>query len=312
MKHFTKVEDFTKKDYLEVCRRAHLFQKGIEKGENFTYVCRGRILATMFFQESARTASFLQSAIIRLGGGWIGISGIEGTYIGSGEEELGDFLRSYACFCDIMAVRHKSLDLTKLSSDFPVPLINAMSGTDEHSLAALGWLYAIKKHFLNLKNIKIGIYGMTKSSRPAKALIKISSLFGLTIYEDPVINEFEAPEHIREFVKKRGGRLIRGRFENFISEVDFLYITEGLPQAGENPKLVKKYNQIFRPFGTRELKLLKRDACMIYGMPSKMTDGRLIVDPVINKSPQVISLSALKQMTYVTMALITYLLNIKI
>ncbi|MBU4369266.1 hypothetical protein KKG58_00710, partial [Patescibacteria group bacterium] len=163
IKHFIKTQDFTKEEYLEICRRAEIFQKGIEEqGKSFTHLCPGKVIATMFFQESARTATGLQSAMIKLGGGYVGVSGTAGTYIASGEEDLDDFLTSFIPFCDLMAVRHKFLELDKIVDSWPVPLINAMCGGDEHSIAALGMVYSMYKRNPNFKDMKYGIYGMIK------------------------------------------------------------------------------------------------------------------------------------------------------
>ncbi len=312
-KHFTKTEDFTKEEYLEVCRRAKIFQDGIEKeGKNFTQLCPGKVLATMFFQESTRTSTALQSAIIKLGGGYLGISGTTGTYLASGEEDLSDFLNSIAPFCDIMAIRHKSLNLNDIAPNFPIPLVNAMCGDDEHAIGALSRVYFHYRRNEDIKKLKYGIYGMIKSSRPAKAAIKALSIMGATIYEDPVIDEFETPAHIREFCEKIGGKIIKKKYEDFLPEVDSLFIVEGWPQAGEDENLVKKYNQKFKVFTKKELGILKPESFVMYGMPRKMTDGRLIAEKDIDDDPRVINKVFFKEWTYSLMGLFTYLLGIDV
>lgn len=312
IRHFTKIDDFTKEECLEIYKRAKIFQEGIKQGKNFTHLCKGKVLGTMFFQESTRTASCLQSSIIKLGGGYIGISGTSGTYLATGEEDLGDFLNSFADFCDIMAIRHKTLNLDEISYNFKIPLINAMCGKDEHSLFALGMIYTLFHLGIDLEKGKFGIYGMIKSSRPAKGLIKILGMFGATIYEDSVIEEFKTPIYIKEFVENKGGRLIKKKYEEFLPEIDFLFVTEGLPQAGEDEDLVKRYNQQFKIFTKKELEILKSTSYMMYSMPAKLTDGRRIVDKEIEKDSRVINTRFLKEWVYTIMGLITYLLKIEI
>ncbi len=298
---------------MEIFRRAKIFQEGIEEqGKSFTHLCPGKIIATMFFQESARTIIGLQAAMVRLGGGYIGISGTAGTYLASGEEDFDDFLVSFTPFCDLMAVRHKSLELDKLTKDFPVPLINAMCGNDEHSIGALGMAYSMYKRNADFKNIKYGIYGMIKSSRPAKAYIKALSIMGATVYEDPVIEEFETPQEIRKFCQSVGGKIIKKKLEDFISEVDFLHIVEGLPQSGENEASVDKYNKLFKILDKKDLNMLKPGAFMFYSMPRKLTDGRLIVNPEIDNDPRVLTMAFMKEWVYVLMAFYTYLLDVEI
>jgi len=313
IKHFTKTQDFTKEEYLEICRRAKIFQQGIEKqGKSFTHLCPGKVLATMFFQESTRTSIGLQSAIIKLGGGYIGISGTAGTYLDTGEEDIDDFLNSFTPFCDLMAVRHKFLELNKIADNFPVPLINAMCGGDEHSIAALGMAYSMYKRNFKFEDMKYGIYGMIKSSRPAKAYIRALSILGATIYEDPVVEGFETPLEIRKFCEKIGGKIIKKKLDDFISEVDFLHIVEGLPQSGENQALVDKYNKLFKILGKKDLNMLKSGAFMFYSMPRKLTDGRMIIDIEIDNDPRVLTMVFMQEWVYVLMGLYTYLLKIDV
>ncbi|MDD4902069.1 MAG: hypothetical protein PHE24_02950 [Patescibacteria group bacterium] len=313
MKHFTRTEDFTKEEYLEIFRRTEIFEKGIAKGKNFTNLCPGMVMATMFFQESTRTAASLQAAMVRLGGGWFGIAGIKGTYLETGEEDLDDTLRGVAPLCDIMGIRHKSLDLTELAAKgFPVPLINAMSGSEEHSIAGAGFPYAALHELGRLEGLKIGIYGMSKSSRPMKAAAKVLSLFGVEFYEDPVIPEFKLPEYIREMIKKNGSTYQEDKLANFIGKVDYLFVIEGLPQAGEDPALVDKFNKAFMPFSKADLAKVKKDAIIDVGEPRATTDGRLVALKEVDDDPRMSGKKLLKIMVYCEMAIITYLLGIKV
>ena len=262
MKHFTQVEDLTKEEYVELCRRTQYFIEGLKQNRDFTKLCPGKVMATMFFQESARTATTLQSAMIALGGGWLGIAGIEGTYIGSGEEGIDDFLKSYALVSDIMGIRHKELELETIKADFPVPLINAMCGKSEHTLGALGFVCTINNTLGNLEGIKIGIYGMAKASRPAKAFVKAMSYFKPTIYVDPIIPEFALPEDIVQFAEANGAKIINAPIKDFIGEIDFLNITEGLPQAGTDENLVNKFNEQYRKITVAEdISKMKDKSC---------------------------------------------------
>jgi aspartate carbamoyltransferase catalytic subunit len=309
IKHFSNIEDFSSADYSEICRRGTIFQNGIEKGKTFSHLCSGKVLATMFFQESTRTSSLLQSAMIRLGGGYIGVSDTTGTYYGSKEESLEDFLHRIAIYSDIMAIRHKGLDLCEVAKDFRIPLVNALCGGDEHSLAGLGWIYFFSRHYQDLNNFKIGIYGMINLSRSAKTLIKALSFFGIEIYVDSVLKEFRTPDHIRNFVSEKKSKLIEANLDEFISKVDFLFIVGGLPESGEDSVLVNKYIQKVRTIRINELDMLKHGALLQYSEPRIMKGGRSSVDPEIDKDNRVINKIFLREFTFPTMALISYLLN---
>ena len=76
VKHFTISDDFTNEEFEELFRRAAIFEKGFKEGKTFNHLCPGKVIATEFFQESTRTSASLQSAMIRLGGGWFGVLSI--------------------------------------------------------------------------------------------------------------------------------------------------------------------------------------------------------------------------------------------
>lgn len=312
MKHFTQTKDFSKEDYLEIFRRAQIIEDGIKQGKEFTHLCPGKVMATMFLQESTRTSASVQSAIIKLGGGWFGMSGIKGTYLESGEESVEDTLKGVAPLCDIMAVRHKDFDLSALAAKgFRVPLINAMCGREEHSIGAMAYCYFLRRKLGTLAGKKIGFYGLIKSSRPAKAMARAMSHFGVIFYEDAVIPEFQLPKNIFQEVAQNGCQYIQTKLDNFIGEVDCLIVTEGLPQAGEDPKVMEKFNQNFSPISQKELDLLKRDAILIIDEPRAMSDGRSVAMPEVDSDKRESTKEALESIIYTNMALITYLLNIK-
>ncbi|MFH0969529.1 MAG: hypothetical protein V1804_03420 [Patescibacteria group bacterium] len=313
MKHFTRTEDFSKEEFLEMFRRCSIFEEGLKNGKNFTHLCPGKVIATEFFQESSRTSASLQTAMIKLGGGWFGIAGIKGTYLESGEEDLEDTLYGVAPLCDIMAIRHKDFNLTEFAEKgFPVPLINAMCGSEEHSIAGIGYPFIALQHFGALEGKKVGIYGMSKSSRPVKAGVKVLSYFGMEIYEDPVISEFKLPEHIRKAIEKNGSKYYEGKLADFIDKVDFLFVIEGLPQAGEDPALVEKFNKVFIPFSNKDLEKMKKDAIIDVGEPRATTDGRLVALKETDNNPRMFGKKLIKSIIYCNMAIITYLLGVEV
>lgn len=313
MKNFTRTEDFTTKEYEEIFRRADIFESGIKAGKNFTHLCPGKVIATEFFQESTRTSASLKAAMTRLGGGWFGMDGIKGTYLETGEEDLEDTLHGVAPLCDIMGVRHKDFDLTEFAEKgFRVPLINAMCGGEEHSIGGATYPYMIKKYFSKLEGLKIGLYGMSKSSRPVKAMAKVMSRFGIEFYEDSVIPEFKMPEHIVKTIKENGSAYIQDKLDNFIGKIDCLFVIEGLPQSGEDENLVDKFNKAFVPFSNAHLAKVRSDAVIEVGEPRATTDGRLVALKETDNDPRIIGKELIHDIVYINMAIITYLLDVEV
>jgi aspartate carbamoyltransferase catalytic subunit len=310
IRHFSQVNDFTKEDFNEVLRRAKKFD---DPDGDFTKLARGKVLGLGFFQESTRTAASAQAAIIRLGGGWNGIASPAGSYINIGEESMDDTLNSLADSCDILQVRHKNFDLAAFSKKATVPLMNGMCGGDEHSIGALSLAYTLSKHFGGLENLNIGLYGMVKSSRPSKANIRLLSKYGVTFFVDPVIPQFDTPDYIRKEAEVSGGKFVGSKLDDFIGKVDLLSVIEGLSQAGEDPNLLKEYNSKFRIMGKSDFSKVGKSSKIFYCMPAMMTDGRTIVNiKEADADSRCVTHDLLKNLVVTNMALITYLLGIKV
>lgn len=60
-----------------------IFEEGFKQGDNFANLCLGKIIASMFLQESTRTSDSIKAAIVKLGGGWFGMDVIKGIYLES-------------------------------------------------------------------------------------------------------------------------------------------------------------------------------------------------------------------------------------
>ncbi|MBU1118493.1 hypothetical protein KKH43_01270 [Patescibacteria group bacterium] len=313
MKHFTRTQDLTKEEYLELFRRAEIFETGLKEKRNFTNLCPGKVIATYFFQESTRTSASLQSAMIKLGGGWFGISGIKGTYLETGEEDIDDTLTSIAPLCDILAIRHKTFDLSAFAKKgYPIPLINAMCGDKEHAIGALFCVYTVMKHLEDLKGKKIGVYGMSKSSRPMKAVSNVLSHFDVSFIEDSIIPEMALPEKNQTLVQEHGSTYEQAKLDDMLDHVDFLFIVEGLPQSGEDESLVAEFNKNFVPFSNTQLEKMRENVPVCVFEPRATADSRLTALKETDDDPRMVVNEMLEAAIYTNMALVTYLLDIPV
>lgn len=303
-RHFIKISDFSQQEYLQMFKLASQFQK---EG-NFTHLCSGKVLAALFFAESTRTSSIYQSAIVKLGGGWVGFSSPTGTYVKSGEEDVYDTIRSYATVSNIMVIRHNQLNLEKVASQSNVPVINALCGRDEHPSAAMAEVYSIFRKIGKVSGLNIGFYGAISASRPLKSYMKIFSLFGNKLYSDSVTKEFSLPLDIQKFIKKNGGQLVQTKLTDFLPLVDLLII-DGTPQKGTPEKLVKEFNKGFETITSKEIALMKKTAVFQVIMPRYTTEGKSTLSHKLDNHPQNHTLPMLTDWLYAAMAQITFLLK---
>ncbi|MFC1598201.1 hypothetical protein ACFL2M_01575 [Patescibacteria group bacterium] len=309
---FVHTTDFTKEDYEEVFRRTEIFENGVKEGKDFTNLMSGKVLASLFLKESTRTMTSFQSAITRLGGGYTGLTGVAGTYLGTGEEDIGDIVASIAEVSDVMVLRYNDCDPHELAKRIEIPLINGMCGGEEHASGGFVLAYPMYKRFKQLKGKTVGMYGMVSSSRPMKAIMSLMGSMGVKFVIDPVVDVFKAPEHIEKLTKERGGTIEYKPVDEWIGEADAIIWVEGLPQTGEPQENVDAFNKVFHQFTLEDTKRIKEDAIFMAVTPRKTTDGRLTVLEECDDHPQNVTFEALRQFQYIAMALITYLLDIDV
>ncbi len=269
MKHLISSEDLTKADYEELLRRFNYFIKnGISPD-----LCRGKIVSTLFFQPSTRTMNAFQSAILRLGGGWIGVMGEKGLSMEKGES-FEDTIREYSCFSDLIILRHPDDDSAERAAKASyVPVLNGGSGSREHAIAApwviLDMIYCLKR---SLQGLKIGIYGTPEINRVTKAMVPIFGMYGMDIVIDD-LGAFPLPKEVEEKAKANGLKGLRyDKLDNFIGDVDVLFLTRGLQKGIIPPdKFPKKKEELilksYKPITKEHMKKLRKDAILFMLKP---------------------------------------------
>ena len=68
-------------------------------------LCRGKKLATLFFEPSTRTRLSFEAAMYELGGNVIGFSEAQSSSASKGES-VADTAKVISCYADIIAMRH--------------------------------------------------------------------------------------------------------------------------------------------------------------------------------------------------------------
>ena len=307
-KHLVYSKDLTKADYDEILRRFnHFVKNGISPD-----LCRGKVVSTLFFQPSTRTMNAFQSGILRLGGGWIGVMGEEGLSMEKGES-FEDTIREYSCFSDLIVLRHPDDDSAERAAKVSfVPVLNGGSGSREHAVAA-PWVLMAMEYYLKrpIQGIKIGIYGTPEINRVTKAMMPIFGMFGMDVVIDD-LGHFPLPKDIEEKSKENGLKGLRyDKLENFIGDVDILFLTRGLQKGIIPPdKFPKEKEELilksYKPITKADVEKMRQDA-ILYMLKPRIFEVELDAE----QDPRV---AHVKKEPYAELgaALITYYLGIKI
>ena len=94
----------------------------------YANACRGKKLATLFYEPSTRTRLSTETAMLNLGGSTMGFSDANSSSVSKGES-VADTIRTISCFADIAAIRHPKEGAAMVAKQFSrIPIINfAMS-----------------------------------------------------------------------------------------------------------------------------------------------------------------------------------------
>ena len=216
--------DFSKKELEELFNLAHQI---ISNPKEYSHVCDGKILATLFYEPSTRTRFSFEAAMMRLGGKILGFSEPNSSSTAKGET-LADTITMVSIYSDIIAMRHPMEGSAKLASMYSqVPVINAGDGGHQHPTQTLTDLLTIESLKNGLDNHTIGICGDLKNGRTVHSLIKAMSRYEGTKFILISPKELAIPDYIRDEVLLKNNIEFKEveKLEEVINELDILYMT---------------------------------------------------------------------------------------
>ena len=197
-------------------------------------VCRGKVMASLFFEPSTRTRLSFESAMHRLGGSVISAVDTKATSLAKGES-IADMARVVGSYADLIVIRHPWEGAARVVADYAgVTVINAGDGGHQHPTQTLLDLYTIKKERKAIKGLKIALWGDLKYGRTVHSLIFALAKLGANIIFCPTPG-FEVPKHvIQKLIAEYGGELERIEASDQASKeggapLDAIYITPGSP-----------------------------------------------------------------------------------
>lgn len=195
--------------------------------EKYAEACKGKKLATLFYEPSTRTRLSFTSAMMELGGNVLGFSDAASSSVSKGET-VADTVRVLGCFADIVAMRHSKEGAPLVASHYSrVPVINAGDGSHAHPTQTLTDLLTIRREKGRLNNLTIGFCGDLKFGRTVHSLIKALSRYeGINVVLIAP-EELRLPSYIRHEVCDKNNIPTREvtSMEEVLPELDILYMT---------------------------------------------------------------------------------------
>lgn len=240
----------------------------IEHKEKYSEVCKGKKLATLFFEPSTRTRLSFEAAMIELGGSVLGFSSADSSSATKGES-VHDTVQVVGCYADIIAMRHPKEGAPLLASlKSPVPIINAGDGGHAHPTQTLTDLLTIQREKRRLENFTIGFCGDLKFGRTVHSLIKALSRYQNIRYVLISPQELQVPDYIREEVFEKNNIPYEQveSMEDVIGDLDILYMTRVQKERFFNEADYIRLRDTYI-LDTEKLKKAKPDMSILHPLP---------------------------------------------
>ena len=194
--------------------------------DKYIDICKGKKLATLFFEPSTRTRLSFEAAMLELGGSVLGFSEASSSSASKGES-VSDTIRTVGCYADIIAMRHPKEGAPIVASRrTTVPIINGGDGGHHHPTQTLTDLLTITREKGRLNNLTVGLCGDLKFGRTVHSLIEAMLRYENVKFVLIAPPELRVPQYIIDMLEKAGAEYKQVEtMEVVMPELDILYMT---------------------------------------------------------------------------------------
>ena len=265
MRHLIDILDFSPEELQELMDTANDI---IADPAKYSEVCRGKKLATLFFEPSTRTRLSFEAAMIELGGSVLGFSEAQSSSAAKGES-VADTAKVISCYADIIAMRHPKEGAPLVAAaNASVPVINAGDGGHNHPTQTLADLLTIYREKGRLDHMAIGLCGDLKFGRTVHSLITAMSRYEGLQFVLISPEELKLPSYVKKEVLRAKGIPYAQTtdLEGAMPELDILYMTRVQRERffNEEDYLRLKDSYILTP---DKLKNAKSDLSILHPLP---------------------------------------------
>ena len=302
MRHLIDILDFSVEELQELIDTANDI---IAHPEAYCERCRGKKLATLFFEPSTRTRLSFEAAMYELGGQVLGFSEAQSSSAAKGES-VADTAKVISCYADIIAMRHPKEGAPLVAAmNASIPVINAGDGGHNHPTQTLADLLTIYREKGGFEHLTVGFCGDLKFGRTVHSLIEALSRYeGIqVVLISP--EELKLPSYIKKDVlrEKNIPYLQTTDLEAVMPELDILYMTRVQRERffNEEDYLRLKDSYILTP---DKLQNAKPDLSILHPLP-RVNE----ISVAIDQDPRACYFKQVLYGKYMRMALILKLLK---
>ena len=223
MRHLIDFGDLSRQEWDELYARA----SGImDDPGKYLDTCRGKVMASLFYEPSTRTNFSFQTAMLRLGGTVFGFADPSSPSAAKGES-LKDTIKMVSGYADVVVMRTPWEGAAKAASLYSnVPVVNAGDGGHMHPTQTTADLTTMTRLLGGVDGLAVGLCGDLKNGRTVHSLIKAMAKFENIRFFLISPRELAVPGYMRAFMRENDMRFteVTG-LEAVIPQLDVLYMT---------------------------------------------------------------------------------------
>lgn len=278
----------------------------IANPEKYREKCKGKKLATLFFEPSTRTRLSFEAAMLELGGSVLGFSEAQSSSASKGES-VADTAKVISCYADIIAMRHPKEGAPLVAArNASIPVINAGDGGHCHPTQTLADLLTIYREKGGFDNLTVGFCGDLKFGRTVHSLISALIRYKGVKFVLISPNELKLPGYVKDKLDKEGVEYTEtNSLESSIADLDILYMTRVQKERffNEEDYLRLRDTYILTP---EKMALASEKLCVLHPLP-RVNEISVAVD----SDPRACYFKQVLYGKYMRMALILKLLEVK-
>ncbi len=234
---------------------------------DFLDVCRGRVMASLFYEPSTRTNFSFQSAMLRVGGSVFGFADPNSSSVAKGET-LKDTIKMVSGYADVVVMRNPREGAAKAASLYSdVPVINAGDGGHMHPTQTTADLTTITRLRGGVDGLSVGLCGDLKNGRTVHSLIKALVKFDNIKFFLIAPRELAIPDYMRDFMRENDMWFteVTG-LESVIPQLDVLYMTRIQRERFVDPLEYERNKGIY-VLTRRKLQRSKENMLVMHPLP---------------------------------------------
>ena len=298
-RHLIEPGDLTVSEIDEICSLAE--QMNVDP-VSFQDVCRGKILATLFFEPSTRTRLSFEAAMLHMGGTVEGFADASVTS-GTKGETLADTIRVVSSYVDVIAMRNPKEGAALLASKYSaVPIINAGDGGHSHPTQTLTDLVTIRRLMGDYQGLTIGFCGDLKFGRTVHSLTQAMSRYKGNKFVFISPKELCMPDYMIKQLEANGiSYSTAERLEDVMGELDVLYMTRVQKERFFNEQDYIRLKDSYI-LDREKMKLAKQRMIVLHPLP-RVNE----ISPEVDEDPRAAYFKQVKFGMYARMALMAKL-----